>query len=117
VDGDDVIERTARALARSGRHGELGAHVPPGEIDEVRLIGSWLASHPDAPQLALRPEPTPQELRAFLTAPALATSALATPALTAPTATAATTPTVPALAAEGELDDDRFDLVGADTHV
>jgi DNA polymerase-3 subunit epsilon len=66
VNGDDVAERTERALARSGRHGELGAHVPPGEIDEVRLLGSWLASHPDAPQLALRPAPGPDELRAFL---------------------------------------------------
>ena len=37
---------------RAGRAGELGAHVPPDEIDEVRLIGSWLASHPDTPQLA-----------------------------------------------------------------
>ena len=66
VDGEDVAERTERALARSGRHGELGAHVPPDEIDEVRLLGSWLASHPDAPQLALRPAPGPDELRAFL---------------------------------------------------
>jgi DNA polymerase-3 subunit epsilon len=66
VNADDVAERTERALARSGRHGELGAHVPPDEIDEVRLIGSWLASHPDAPQLALRPEPTPGDLREFL---------------------------------------------------
>jgi DNA polymerase-3 subunit epsilon len=66
VNGDDVAERTERALGRGGRHGELGAHVPPDEIDEVRLIGSWLASHPEAPQLALRPEPTPGDLREFL---------------------------------------------------
>jgi DNA polymerase-3 subunit epsilon len=66
VNGDDVAERTERALRRSGRHGELGAHVPPDEIDEVRLIGSWLASHPDAPQLPLRPAPTDDDLREFL---------------------------------------------------
>jgi DNA polymerase-3 subunit epsilon len=111
MDGDDVVERTARALARSGRHGELGAHVPTDEIDEVRLIGSWLASHPEAPQLALRPEPTPDELRAFLTAPALAAPTLAAPGATAPALTA------PGLTAERELDDDRLDLVGADAHV
>ncbi|HEX3832084.1 MAG TPA: exonuclease domain-containing protein [Solirubrobacteraceae bacterium] len=89
VNGDDVAERTERALGRSARHGELGAHVPPDEIDEVRLIGSWLASHPDAPQLALRVggDPiTPNDLREFLLR-------------------------------ERELDDDRLDLVGADAHL
>jgi hypothetical protein len=91
VNDDDVAERTERALGRSGRHGELGAHVPPDEIDEVRLIGSWLASHPDAPQVALRvgdgADPIrPDALREFLLR-------------------------------ERELDDDRLDLVGADAHV
>ena len=66
VTGDDVAQRTERAVARSGRQGELGAHVPPDEIDEVRLIGSWLASHPDAPRLALRPAPSSEDLREFL---------------------------------------------------
>lgn len=93
VDGDDdeVETRTCRALARSGAAGELGAHVPPHEIDEVRIIGSWLASHPEAPQLALRPMPDRQSLCAFV---ARAASAL-----------------------EGELDDNRLDPVGADRHV
>ncbi len=45
-------------MRHAGRAGELGAHVPPHEVDEVRLIGSWLASHPEAPQLALRQEPS-----------------------------------------------------------
>jgi DNA polymerase III subunit epsilon len=66
VSGEDLAGRTERAMSRAGRAGELGAHVPPDEIDEVRLIGSWLASHPDAPQLALRPAPAPGELQAFL---------------------------------------------------
>ena len=45
----------AAARARRTR-GELGAHVPP---DEVARSGScsWLASHPDAAQLALEPMP------------------------------------------------------------
>lgn len=63
---EDLVQRTERAIGRAGRVGELGAHVPPDEIDEVRLIGSWLASHPDAPQLSLRPAPSPDELREFL---------------------------------------------------
>jgi hypothetical protein len=91
VDGDDIAERTARAVSRSGRRGELGAHVPPDEIDEVRLIGSWLASHPGAPQLALAADGnavTRDELFEFL-----------------------------ALVGERELDDERVDLVGADAHV
>ncbi len=66
IGADDLKARTERAIRRAGRAGELGAHVPPDEIDEVRLIGSWLASHPDAPQLPLRPEPSPEEIRDFL---------------------------------------------------
>ncbi len=45
--------RTRAALARGGRAGELGAHVPPDEIDEIRIIATYLASHPDTPQLVL----------------------------------------------------------------
>ena len=50
----ELRSRSAAALARAGRAGELGAHVPPDEVDEVRLIGSWLASHPDVAQRLLR---------------------------------------------------------------
>jgi DNA polymerase III subunit epsilon len=82
--------RTAAALARAGRIGDLGAHVPPDEIDEVRIIGTWLASHPDAPQLALRPEPDLETLRAFVRS---------------------------ASALERKLDDDRLDPLRADAHV
>jgi DNA polymerase III subunit epsilon len=45
--------RTQRALARGGRVGELGAHVPPEEIDELRIIANYLSAHPDIPQLVL----------------------------------------------------------------
>jgi DNA polymerase-3 subunit epsilon len=83
-------DRTTAALARAGRIDELGAHVPPDEVDEVRIIGSWLASHPGTPQLALRPAPGREALRAFVER---------------------------ASALEGELDDDRLDLVGTDAHV
>ena len=45
--------RTLRALTRGGRAGELGAHVPPDEIDELRIIANYLAAHPDTPEVAL----------------------------------------------------------------
>jgi DNA polymerase-3 subunit epsilon len=54
------------ALARAGRAGELGAYVPPGEIDELRIIAAYLAAHPDTPQLSLEPAPTRAALAAFL---------------------------------------------------
>jgi DNA polymerase-3 subunit epsilon len=65
-DLDEVAERTARALARGGRSGELGAHVPPEEVDEVRIVASYLASHADLAQLVLEPSPTQQKLKTFL---------------------------------------------------
>ena len=66
VDQEELLERTARALSRGGRHGEVGAYVPPDEVDEVRLVRSYLASHPDLRQLVLEPRPTPEELRTWL---------------------------------------------------
>jgi DNA polymerase III subunit epsilon len=89
-DLDRLQPRTSAALRRAGRIGELGAHVPPDEVDEVRIIGSWLASHPGMPQLALRPQPDRAALQAFLQR---------------------------ASGPERQLDDDRLDLVGADRHV
>jgi DNA polymerase III subunit epsilon len=88
---DDLAARTQTALRRDGRVGEVGAHVPPDEIDEVRIIGTWLASHPETPQLVLRPAPDRQALRELLQNARAARSG-----------------------AEGELDDDRLHLVGAD---
>ena len=56
-DGSAALEqRTQRALTRGGRAGELGAHVPPDEIDELRIIANYLAVHPDTPQLGLERE-------------------------------------------------------------
>jgi DNA polymerase-3 subunit epsilon len=92
----ELAERTERALLRAGRAGELGAHVPPAEVDEVRILGSWLASHPDAPQLILSPPPDARRLEALLAA--------------------ATAAPPDGSARERELDDDGLDLVGADRH-
>ena len=55
-----------RRSRAGGRAGELGAHVPPDEIDEVRIVATYLASHPDAPQLALDPPPSREALERFV---------------------------------------------------
>ncbi|HEY5189078.1 MAG TPA: hypothetical protein VII87_08605, partial [Solirubrobacteraceae bacterium] len=89
LDHDQLLARTRGAVARGGRLGELGAHVPPEEIDEVRIIGSWLASHPQTPQLVLDDAPEVETLGAFRTRSGL----------------------------ERELHDDGADLVGADRNV
>ena len=65
-DIEELGERTAEALRRGGRAGELGAHVPPDEVDEVRIVATYLASHPDLPRLALDPAPTSESLAAFV---------------------------------------------------
>jgi len=65
-DLDEVRERTGAALLRRGRAGEIGAHVPPDEVDEVRILASYLASHPELPQLSLEPEPAADALEAFV---------------------------------------------------
>jgi DNA polymerase-3 subunit epsilon len=96
ADWSDLDARADEVLRRGGRIGELGAHVPPGEIDEVRILGTWLASHPDTPQLALHPRPSRQELATFLEV-----------------AAAGSRP-APSVLGEGELHHDRLDLVGAD---
>jgi DNA polymerase-3 subunit epsilon len=46
-------ERSEAALRRGGRAGELGAHVPPTEIDELRIVSTYLASHPETTQVVL----------------------------------------------------------------
>jgi len=52
-DNEVFEERTELALRRAGRAGELGAHVPPDEIDELRIIATYLASHPELSQVIL----------------------------------------------------------------
>ncbi len=45
ADPDELTRRTDAALLRAGRAGELGAHVPPDEVDEIRIVAGYLASH------------------------------------------------------------------------
>jgi len=52
ADSGALEERTHAALKRGGR-AELGAHVPPDEIDELRIVSNYLASHPETTQLTL----------------------------------------------------------------
>jgi DNA polymerase-3 subunit epsilon len=53
-EGTGALEdRNQVALRRAARAGELGAHVPPDEIDELRIIATYLASHPDTAQIVL----------------------------------------------------------------
>jgi DNA polymerase-3 subunit epsilon len=63
---EELLSRTRPVVARGARAGELGAHIPPDEIDEVRIVTSYLASHPDTPQLILENDLDPDELRAFV---------------------------------------------------
>ena len=65
-DVDGIRERTTEALRRGGRVGELGAHVPPDAVDEVRIVATYLASHPGLPQLPLDPRPTRESLVVFV---------------------------------------------------
>jgi DNA polymerase-3 subunit epsilon len=65
-DPAELAERTARALVRAGRTGELGAHVPPQEIDELRIVGVYLASHPELTALDLSPVPEIATLTGFV---------------------------------------------------
>jgi DNA polymerase III subunit epsilon len=62
---DELAARTEAALRRASRRLELGAHVPPAEIDEVRIVATWLASHPATPLLTLAPPPDLGALRSF----------------------------------------------------
>jgi DNA polymerase III subunit epsilon len=65
-DDTQLVERTKAALSRGGRAGELGAHLPPDEVDEVRIVANYIASHPGIAQLALDPPPGGEVLRAFV---------------------------------------------------
>jgi DNA polymerase-3 subunit epsilon len=64
--GDELVERTRAALARRPAR-QVGSAVPPDEVDEVRIVHSWLAAN-DPPQLTLDGEPDPERLGAWVTA-------------------------------------------------
>lgn len=65
-DPQETVEQAQRVAARAARAGELGAHVPPDETDELRIVTTYLASHPQMPELPLAPAPTERQIRRFL---------------------------------------------------
>ncbi|MFL5780610.1 MAG: hypothetical protein ACJ760_04785, partial [Thermoleophilaceae bacterium] len=65
-DTGELAERTRAALARRPAR-QVGSAVPPGEVDEVRIVHSWLAAN-EPPQLALDGEPDGDRLAAWVAA-------------------------------------------------
>ena len=63
---EELAARTEVAMRRAPRIGELGAHVPPDEIDEVRILATWLASHPGTLERSLEPRPDSETLEGLL---------------------------------------------------
>jgi DNA polymerase III subunit epsilon len=66
ADPVDLQRRTKSALTRAPRPGELATHLPPGEVDEIRIMATYLASHPETPQLVLDPAPGTEALERFI---------------------------------------------------
>ena len=64
--GAELVERTRTALARRPVR-QVGSAVPPDEVDEVRIVHSWLAAN-EPPQLALDAEPDPERLESWVAA-------------------------------------------------
>ncbi len=56
----ELVTRTEAALSRPGGR----SVVPADEIDEIRIVASWVAEH-DPPSLTLDPEPSAEELLHF----------------------------------------------------
>jgi DNA polymerase-3 subunit epsilon len=75
-----LAARTSAARARAARAGDLGAHIPPEEIDEIRIIGNYLASHPHIPQLILDAEADLEALERFVQANGNSTTSAVAPA-------------------------------------
>lgn len=65
-DRADAAARTDEALRVAPRP-ELRGWLPPDEVDEARIVGSWLAAH-EARVLELDPRPDERRLEAFLAA-------------------------------------------------
>jgi len=64
----ELAARTAEALRAGGPSGgatSVGGWLPTTEVDEVRLVGSWLAAH-EPPTLELEPPPGEGRLAAFV---------------------------------------------------
>jgi len=100
-----LLQRTQAALRHQGGL-RTGTHVPPEEIDEVRILDTYLASHPGLPQLRLDPEPDQAELHAFV----------AKPPAQPPSGGRELDPSAQPPSGEGELDHPGLATGGADAH-
>jgi DNA polymerase III subunit epsilon len=63
-EADELAARTQAVVGRV-RPGERTAYLPADAVDEMRIVGGWLAAHPDAPSLSLSPAPDRRALAAF----------------------------------------------------
>ena len=79
ADAAEVAARTQVALAGAPATG-LGGWLPADELDEARIVGSWLAGHEDARVLELDPPPDQAALAAFSATPAASRPTTALPA-------------------------------------
>jgi DNA polymerase-3 subunit epsilon len=68
ADPAEVAARTDAALAGAPATG-LGGWLPADELDETRIVGSWLAGHDDARVLELDRRPDQATLAAFSASP------------------------------------------------
>ena len=64
-DADELAARTRAALERRPAARRTGSAVPADEVDEVRIVHSWLVAH-EPPQLALGDEPDRARLEEWL---------------------------------------------------
>ena len=62
---DEVERRTALALATRPPNGAPEC-VAPDAVHELRIVSTWLESHPEARVLALDPPPPAKRIAAFV---------------------------------------------------
>jgi DNA polymerase-3 subunit epsilon len=63
--GTGELLARSHAAVRAAPRRELGGWLPPGEVAEARLVGSWIAAH-EPPVLELGAHTTAGQLAAFL---------------------------------------------------
>jgi DNA polymerase-3 subunit epsilon len=61
----DMARRTAEAL-RAGDGTGHSTWLAPQDVEDMRTVGTWLASHPESAELPLAPAPSAGALAAFL---------------------------------------------------
>jgi DNA polymerase-3 subunit epsilon len=62
---DDMARRTCEAL-RAGDGTGHSTWLAPQDVEDMRTLGTWLASHPETAELPLAPAPSAEVLAAFL---------------------------------------------------